>query len=77
MELEGSCNPLIENCFVRDCSEGDCPPNNLEIYKQISVPAYFFEKCAENSCHQECKENPDMCTVTYCEPGEDVLCSQE
>lgn len=68
MSLESSCNPETENCFYRNCSEEECPPNGLEIYKYLEVPAWFFEKCSENSCSKECIDNPSHCVYTQCDP---------
>lgn len=75
MNLESSCDPAVESCFQRDCSEEECPPNSLEVYKYVDVPAWFFERCSENSCKKECIENPDQCEFTYCDPdSEEDIC---
>lgn len=71
MNLESSCNPETESCFYRSCAKDECPPNELEIYKFVDVSASFFEKCSENSCTQECIEDPDNCEFTYCDPDSD------
>ncbi len=68
MNLESPCDPQTESCFYRNCSEEECPPNQLEVYKYVDVPAWFFEKCSENSCFQECLDNTENCEFTYCDP---------
>lgn len=71
MTLESSCNPENESCFYRDCSLEECPPNSLEVYKYVDVPAWFFSNCKDNSCTSECIKYSENCNFTYCDPDSD------
>ncbi len=64
--VEAPCDPAGEVCFTRDCSTGDCPPNELENYRIFSVPAGDFPKCADNSCLDECVSGLIPCEETVC-----------
>jgi hypothetical protein len=71
MSLESSCDSESENCFYRSCTEEECPPNQLEVYKKVEVPAWFFANCTENSCSKECNSEPGYCKITYCDSESD------
>ena len=64
------CDPTSQTCFSRDCSEGDCPPNNLENYRQFTIRARDFSRCSDNSCLKEClnKTNSKVSFYTYYYP---------
>jgi len=55
--VEETCNPEISTCFVRDCEEEECPPNELTEFRTLVVPAGIFSKCKENSCIDACRES--------------------
>lgn len=74
--IEASCDPLVENCFFRDCTNtDDCPPNELSIYKQWTIKAYDFPKCADNSCKSECESGQIACISIPCGDSKDDDCS--
>ncbi len=65
--VEASCDPSLEPCFVRDCSNpDDCPPNQLSFYSQFEVKARDFDECTTNSCERECKSGLIECTIVEC-----------
>lgn len=75
--IEAKCDPLIEICFSRDCTNpNDCPPNGLAIYKKFYVKAYDFAKCRENFCEKECNKNLIKCTPIPCGQLADDVCTQ-
>jgi len=63
--VETSCDNSIENCFYRDCSVEECPPNNLSLYKQYHMRAYDFEKCENEDCTNLCTTT-NLCTQVLC-----------
>lgn len=73
--VEAACDPLAEACFYRDCSEGDCPPNELEYYKTFLVPASDFPRCSDNSCAPECSSETIACEEIICDEAEGEDCS--
>ncbi len=66
--IEAKCDPTIETCFHRSCADSpaDCPPNNLDDYKQFYIKAYDFAKCRDNSCSNLCASNSGMCKELKC-----------
>jgi hypothetical protein len=71
--VEVACDPNIEICFERDCSNpDDCPPNQLFTFKRYSLKAADFQMCEDEDCTiacgnkiikcepMECVEDPDM-----------------
>lgn len=74
--IESKCDPSNETCFIRDCSIIDeCPPNQYSEYKMFNVTASDFEKCNENSCEKECKNNLIECISIPCGASEEDICS--
>jgi len=73
--LEAPCSPTVEKCFYRDCSTGECPPNNLEFYRVFEVAAYDFIKCKDSSCLDECESGRIECVEYKCQPENDQSCS--
>ncbi len=72
--VEASCDPAAEEgCFYRDCSTGECPPNELEYYRVFLVSAKDFDSCSDNSCLKECTEGSIRCEEVTCdaEAGDD------
>lgn len=66
--VEASCDPALEKCFSRDCSNADdCPPNGLSVYKVWHIKAYDFPKCSDNSCKKECEEKTLQCEPIVCD----------
>ncbi len=76
--VEASCDPNIENCFVRDCENpDDCPPNGLSIYKEYYIKAYDFQNCSDNSCTEQCSSGAIKCEVIECGNDEEDSCSAD
>ena len=75
--IEAKCDPSIEHCFSRDCSNpDDCPPNGLSIYKKFYVKAYEFPKCKDNSCKNECALGLIKCISVPCGESSDDTCTK-
>ncbi len=75
--VEVSCDPNIEKCFVRDCSiEGNCPPNNLSVYKQYTGNAQKLDGCSLNgACEQVCRSR-NICESVICDETAGDECLQ-
>ncbi len=73
--VETSCDPQTERCFVRDCSGGDCPPNNLSTYRRYTIKAYDFPKCSDNSCKSECESGAIACEPISCDEAAGDACT--
>ncbi len=74
--LEAKCDPAIEKCFERDCTNpDDCPPDGLSDYKEFNIKAYDFPKCSDKSCEKECSLGVISCTQTICGESPDDTCS--
>lgn len=65
--VESGCVPEQEVCFVRDCSTGECPPNNLENYSQFMIEAGDFNKCPDGDCGFVCEAGVISCKKLSCE----------
>lgn len=72
--VEAPCSVATEACYVRDCSEGDCPPNDLSSYRVFLIPAADFDSCDDNSCVNICSLEDGPCTEIVCSSQEDVQC---
>ena len=65
--VEAPCDPSLELCYQRDCSNpSDCPPNELSVYKKYYVRAYDFARCSNNSCVNLCTSEPYRCRAIIC-----------
>lgn len=65
--VETECNPTVEMCFYRDCSNpDDCPPNNLTYYKKFILNANDYNKCVNENCTQVCKSGYIECREIKC-----------
>lgn len=66
--VEVPCDPALEECFARDCSEPDlCPPNNLTEFKRYSLNANDFKSCENEDCAKTCTEGLIECEQLECE----------
>jgi len=67
LEVNTSCNPEIEKCFVMDCQEGD-PGCDTSPYKKVEILARDAPKCLEeHSCDSfVCPVGLVNCSITYC-----------
>jgi len=72
--IEAPCSVATNECYVRDCSEGDCPPNDLSSYRVFVVPAAVFGSCTDNTCTNVCSPEGNPCTEVACSTQEDVQC---
>lgn len=68
--IEAPCDATAQECYVRDCSEGDCPPNELSEYRVYSIPAALFSSCTDNSC-------VNICLGQQSSSCEEILCSSQ
>src|SRR3989344_4953962 len=65
--VEVACDPALETCFQRDCSNpDDCPPNALSDFKRYSLNAGDFEMCENEDCAQVCETGAIQCTPVEC-----------
>ena len=65
--VEVDCNPEVETCFYRDCTNSeDCPPNNLSYYNQYTIKARDFKYCTNEDCTDVCKNNIISCVKIEC-----------
>jgi len=74
--IEAPCDPALDTCFSRDCSDDECPPNGLELYRVFSVRAADFPTCSDNSCLQECMQGSIACTETVCGESDEDICAE-
>lgn len=74
--VEAPCDPAQNTCFTRDCSGGECPPNELEQYRVFAVSAHDFPVCADNSCLQECTSGAIECVEYVCGESEEDECTE-
>lgn len=71
--VESPCDPLMETCFQRDCSNpDDCPPNGLADFKRYSLNAADFAKCENEDCTVACETGLISCERVNCEPSEEL-----
>lgn len=73
--VETPCDEKTQSCFVRDCSTGECPPNNLSLYRSFHIEAKNFDACGTDSCLQECESGTIQCLETKCGESEGDICS--
>ena len=65
--VETKCNPEIETCFYRDCTNpDDCPPNNLSYYNEYTLRAKDFKVCVNEDCTEACTTGIINCVKTEC-----------
>lgn len=72
--VEAPCDAASNTCFVRDCEEEECPPNNLSSYRVFTVSAVDFARCADNSCLNVCAGGT-VCVEITCEPDDGDTCA--
>ena len=73
--LEAPCDTSINECYVRDCGvDGDCPPNNLEVYRVFEMLASQFKNCSDNSCLNICPSSANFCEEILCSTQDDISC---
>lgn len=77
--VEAECDPSESICYYRDCSTGECPPNEFEYYQVFMVEAKDFENCSDETCGAECREGSIACEEIVCDPemGEDCTAIED
>ena len=73
--VETPCNSTEQTCFIRDCSDGECPPNELERYRTLSINAADFAQCANDSCLNECTNGSIQCKEIFCDESVGDACT--
>lgn len=74
--VEAPCHTSFQQCYVRDCSAGECPPNNLSSYSLYRVPAGLFGSCTDNGCLNICTQGNTACKNIPCLSQTDIECSE-
>ena len=67
LEVNTSCNPEIDKCFVMDCQAGN-PGCDTSPYKKVEILARDAPKCLEeHSCDNfVCPVGSVKCSISYC-----------
>jgi hypothetical protein len=73
-QVEAPCDAEAHECYVRDCSQGECPPNDLTDYRVFLVPAAHFKNCTDNSCANVCLAPHSPCKEMLCSENGDATC---
>ncbi|MDD5152448.1 MAG: hypothetical protein PHS95_00380 [Candidatus Pacebacteria bacterium] len=74
--IEVECDPALDNCFYRDCTNpDDCPPGGLSVYKKYYIKAYDFTKCSDNSCGEKCSGGTIKCEPIECGISAEDTCT--
>ncbi len=69
--VETACDPTMEACFQRDCSNpDDCPPNGLSDFKRYTLSAGDFKECANEDCSSACSTGLIKCEQLECTPDD-------
>ncbi len=73
--VQAKCDPVTNECYTRTCDNvGDCPPNNLTIYRIFQIPASQFKNCSDNSCLNICPSSAYSCEEIKCSTQSDISC---
>ena len=76
--VEAACDPIVQSCYERDCSNpDDCPPNGLSLYRVFELPASEFKNCSDNSCTNICPSESRGCVEIDCDTQSDVACTYQ
>ncbi|HVU06203.1 MAG TPA: hypothetical protein VHE10_00165 [Candidatus Paceibacterota bacterium] len=73
--VEAPCDASAHTCFVRECDDGDCPPNDLSSYREFHVKAADFGSCADDTCAAECESGKMACEERICDTAAGDACS--
>lgn len=66
--VEVACDPTVEICTQRDCTNpDDCPPNGLGDFKRYYLNAADFEMCENEDCAVACETGAIECELAECE----------
>ena len=74
--VEAPCDSSTNECYVRDCSTGECPPNELSHYRLFSINASDFASCDDNSCSNLCLVAGGACSEILCSEQSDIECER-
>ncbi len=70
--VETQCDPTVEECFYRDCTNpSDCPPNGLSEFKRYSLSAHDYDMCLNEDCALFCESDGSKCESIQCTPDEE------
>lgn len=70
--VETACDPTIEECFERDCTNpADCPPNGYSHFKRYTLNASDFSQCENEDCKNACETGAIECEQSACEENEE------
>lgn len=72
--VEAPCDQTQQSCFIRVCSDGECPPNGLEVYRVFTLKASDFNKCSNDSCLNECTTGLIQCKEVLCDESGGDTC---
>lgn len=72
--VEAPCDVSTNECYVRDCEEEECPPNELSTYRMFAVSASRFGECTDNSCLNVCLRK-GACNEMLCSDDEENTCA--
>lgn len=72
--IEAKCDSATNECYMRICDNGDCPPNNLTSYRVFQLPASQFKNCSDNSCLYICPSAVHSCEEIRCTTQSDISC---
>lgn len=72
--VEAPCDPVTHTCYIRDCEEEECPPNEFSLYRVFVVPARVFPFCSDNTCMNICDLRDEPCEEILCSPDAGATC---
>lgn len=76
LDVNTSCDPTTESCFVWDCDPKTDEECDQTPYKKVEILEREAPKCLEeHECENFTCEGKDSCTVTYC--SEDTIVEEE
>lgn len=65
--VEVACDPTVEICTQRDCTNpDDCPPNQLSDFKRYTLNAADFKMCENENCAVACETGLIKCEPISC-----------
>lgn len=65
--VETVCDPTLEQCLLRDCTNpDDCPPNGLQEFKRYTLNANDFKYCENEDCKTVCESGQVQCEIIPC-----------
>jgi hypothetical protein len=83
LEVNTTCDPAVDSCFVVDCSPEEDPFCDTTPYKKIEIKTYEAPECLqEHICENFSCTGKETCTETFCsdevlEDGESCTVKEE